>query len=537
MSEPREQRIAELEQKLERNARRTGRRPRAGRGRQPRAHRVPLEREPRGPHADERRDRHDHAAARHRPRPPPARVRERHPLERRCAAGRDQRPARLLEDRGRPARARAHRDGPARARRGSRDHARGAGGGQGSRAGRGRRAGPPRSRAGRSRPHPPGAHQPGLERHQVHDQGRGRDPRRARTGPGRGPRALLGARHRHRPRAGGVAAPVPALHAGRRLDRAPVRRHRPRALDRQAARRTDERRRGRAQPRRQRLDLLVQRAAAGLRATEGRRARAVRARRGPARAGRGRQRHQPPRDRRTAARRGLRSGGRLLRHRGPERAAARGRGRHAVPGGAHGPSHAGHRRARVRAARARDGTDRGSAARALQLDRRQVEPPGAARARLRGPSHQADAARRAARDHGARAVARGARVHAAAARHRHARRDRRGFAPPRAHGAAGRGQPDQPARRAAFHRARGLRRGARERRRPGAGDPEGPARGPRADGPADAGDGRAGGDATHPRGRDGRPAPADRGAHGERDERAGGHLQGGRHGRRAGEAD
>ena len=62
---------------------------------------------------------------------------------------------------------------------------------------------------------------------------------------------------------------------------------------------------------------------------------------------------------------------------------ARGRNRPAVPGGGHRPPHAGHRRPRARAADPRDARDRRNAARALQLDRRQVEPPGAARARLR----------------------------------------------------------------------------------------------------------------------------------------------------------
>ena len=115
-----------------------------------------------------------------------------------------------------------------------------------------------------------------------------------------------------------------------------------------------------------------------------------------------------------------------------------------------------------------DPRDRGNAARALQLHRRQVEPQGTARARLRRAPLEADAPGGAARHDGARALARRARVHAAPARHRHARRDRRGPPAPRAHRAARRGQCDQPARRGALPRARGLRGRARGRRPRGA---------------------------------------------------------------------
>ena len=41
--------------------------------------------------------------------------------------------------------------------------------------------------------------------------------------------ALRGARHRHRHEPRSAAAPVPALHAGRRLDQPALRRHGPRA--------------------------------------------------------------------------------------------------------------------------------------------------------------------------------------------------------------------------------------------------------------------------------------------------------------------
>ena len=170
-----------------------------------------------------------------------------------------------LEDRGGQARARAHRDGPARARRGSRDHAGDCGGGEAARAGGRRRARPARARDGRSGPPSPGARQPGLERHQVHRRGRGLDPRRARARAGTRPDPLLGARHRHRPHARTAGEAVPAVRAGRRLDRAPVRRHRPRPLDRQAPGGAHERRGRRAERARHRLHVLVHGAAAGLR--------------------------------------------------------------------------------------------------------------------------------------------------------------------------------------------------------------------------------------------------------------------------------
>ncbi len=100
----------------------------------------------------------------------------------------------------------------------------------------------PRARARRPGAPAPGARQPGLERHQVHRRGRGLDPRHARGRAGARPHPLLGARHRHRPLARAAGEAVPALRAGGCLDRAPVRRHRARALDRQAARRAHERR-------------------------------------------------------------------------------------------------------------------------------------------------------------------------------------------------------------------------------------------------------------------------------------------------------
>ena len=87
-------------------------RARAGQGRrrggQPGQERVPRQHEPRDPHADERRHRHDRPAARHAARPPSsANSPRRRAASRRRAAGHHQRHPRLLQDRGRQARARA----------------------------------------------------------------------------------------------------------------------------------------------------------------------------------------------------------------------------------------------------------------------------------------------------------------------------------------------------------------------------------------------------------------------------------------------
>ena len=82
---------------------------RDGRGREPRQERLPGQREPRDPHADERRDRHGGAAARHTATERAARVPDRTQGLGGVAAQPDQRPARLLADRGGQARARRRR--------------------------------------------------------------------------------------------------------------------------------------------------------------------------------------------------------------------------------------------------------------------------------------------------------------------------------------------------------------------------------------------------------------------------------------------
>ena len=83
--------------------------------------------------------------------------------------------------------------------------------------------------------------------------GAGRDPHR-------------GARHRHRHRARAAVAAVPAVRAGRRVDVAPLRRHRPRPRDQQAARRADGRPAVGREPARRRLDVHPGTAAARRRA-------------------------------------------------------------------------------------------------------------------------------------------------------------------------------------------------------------------------------------------------------------------------------
>ena len=98
----------------------------AGRSRQRSQERLPGDDEPRDPHADERRHRHERAAAGHAADRGPARLRHHHPRLRRFAADHHQRHPRLLQDRGRahghrapplrPARVRGIGDGPDRPR-------------------------------------------------------------------------------------------------------------------------------------------------------------------------------------------------------------------------------------------------------------------------------------------------------------------------------------------------------------------------------------------------------------------------------------
>ena len=172
-----------------------------------------------------------------------ARVRRGRALERRRAAARDRRHPRLLEDRGRQARARARAGRPPRVRRGRARHRRAARLGEADRArlpDRRGRSGGNRRRRGQA---PAGAAQPALERGQVHRGGRGRRRRRRRahrrglvTGS-RSPSATPGSGSRRI----GWTALFDVVQPGRRLDDAPLRRHRARARDLEAPRRADGR--------------------------------------------------------------------------------------------------------------------------------------------------------------------------------------------------------------------------------------------------------------------------------------------------------
>ena len=160
-------------------------RARGGRGGDPGEERVPRDHEPRDPDADERRHRDDRAAARHRPRRRAARASPR------SIASSGDALLHIIDDildyskieagqaraRGAPVRSARLRRGRARDRRAAR-------GGEGRRArlpDRRRRAGGDRSA---TRPAPPGPAQPALERGQVHRAGRGRASASSRPATG-----------------------------------------------------------------------------------------------------------------------------------------------------------------------------------------------------------------------------------------------------------------------------------------------------------------------------------------------------------------
>ncbi len=297
------------------------------------------------------------------------------------------------------------------------------------------------------------------------------------------------------------AAPLPVLRAGRRLGEPPLRRHRPRARDLEAAGVADGRRDRRRQPPRPRQHVLVHdQAGAPGRGRGG--AAALGAARGPPRAGGRRQRDQPPdpapparllgpaRDRRRvgAARSRAAAAGRRVGH----------RLRHRHP--RHEDARDGRARARARDQGGRDAR-RGEAG-AAHL----VRP---ARPRRRGRPDRdrrvSDQARRRGRP--LRLPGGGARRRAARAAPRHAPQPARAPSAGRRARAGGRGQRGQPEGGGQDPGEAGLRRRARRERQAGArGLRAAPLR-RRADGRPDAGDGRLRGDAQDPRARDARRPP------------------------------
>jgi len=82
------------------------------------------------------------------------------------------------------------------------------------------------SAPGRRRPAAPGADQPGVQRREVHQCGRGLAARPLTADRGGRGRDLLGHRHRNRYRPGRPSSPLRAVHPSRRLDHATLRRHR-----------------------------------------------------------------------------------------------------------------------------------------------------------------------------------------------------------------------------------------------------------------------------------------------------------------------
>ena len=122
----------------------------------------------------------------------------------------------------------AARSRPLRADRSRDRSARASGRPQAPRARRHRRRGRPGARHRRCGARQPGAAQPAGQRGQVH-RARSRRPPRVASGRRGGAAAAIRRRgHRLRHRAGHARAPLPALHASRRLDHAPIRRDGPR---------------------------------------------------------------------------------------------------------------------------------------------------------------------------------------------------------------------------------------------------------------------------------------------------------------------
>ena len=173
----------------------------AGRSRQRSQERLPGDDEPRDPHADERRHRHERAAARHAADRRAARLRRHHPRQRRRAADDHQRHPRLLEDRGR---AHGHRSAALRPARMRRIGARPGGAARGRQTPgpglclRKRGAGGDQRRRHKAAPGPA---QPAGQRGEVHARRRGGADGQRRCALRRRHDGdhLRGARHRHRP--------------------------------------------------------------------------------------------------------------------------------------------------------------------------------------------------------------------------------------------------------------------------------------------------------------------------------------------------
>ena len=192
-------------------------------------------------------------------------MRHRRPRVGRAPDARDRRRPRLLEDRGRQAARRNRslrhggRPGTGAGHRGASGHA------PGPDAARRRAARAAAAPAGRPAPSAPGPDQPPRQRREVHQGRRGRPcacPRRDVAG-GVGGRARGRDRHGRRHRAGGARPPVPGLRAGRWLDDAALRRHRPRPGYHAPAGRADGRHSRRHQRAWRRQHVLVRADAAG----------------------------------------------------------------------------------------------------------------------------------------------------------------------------------------------------------------------------------------------------------------------------------
>ena len=253
--ESREQELARQQERLEGEVVRTHQEPRRSqqdaapgherqrrclphrRGREQGQERIPGAHVARNPHADERRARHDGAAARFEARPPPAPLRRDHPELRGRVARDHQRHPRLLEDRSRPAAPRGAGPRHPPGDRGGHRSVRATRAPERHRAAARHRSVPASLGQGRRAAHPPDPHEPGVERAQVHGQRPRADPR-ARRESLRTP-CLAGHRrdrHRHRHPSRKPGGDLRRVRAGRRLHHAPLRRHGTGARDQPSAR-------------------------------------------------------------------------------------------------------------------------------------------------------------------------------------------------------------------------------------------------------------------------------------------------------------